>query len=106
VGERWSAAEWREALEALRGCCPTQLPVTVRRSTLPRHHYGDCTKLPKRFVVRVDKHARMHEALLILCHEWAHAMVWDLQTRRDPHHDEHWGVALARCYRAVFAENA
>jgi hypothetical protein len=105
MAERWSAKDWREAIEALRAICPTPMPVSVRRVPMPALHYGDCTKEGKRFRVRVAKDARMHEALLILCHEWAHAMVWDLQTCRDPHHDEHWGIALARCYRAVFPSN-
>lgn len=103
--EKWSAQEWREAIESLKAICPTQHPVSVRRVHLPLMHYGDCTKDGKRYRIRVDKSAGMHEALLVLCHEWAHAMVWELQTRRDPHHDEHWGIAYARCYRAVFPSN-
>jgi hypothetical protein len=34
-----------------------------------------------------------------LIHEWAHAMAWDGTVTGD--HDETWGVAYSRAYRAV-----
>ena len=103
--DRWDAAEWRDAVASLRALCPISVRVTVRRSAMPSETYGDCTRTKKGFAIRVDKAARMHEALLILTHEWAHARCWDLQTRRDDDHEEHWGLAYSRAYRAVFPEN-
>jgi len=104
--ERWDQAEWRAAIGSLRAMCPAPMPVSVRRCKLPDGHYGDTLRLRDRFAVRVSRDCEnQHHALLVLAHEWAHALSWDLQARHDDHHEEHWGLAYSRCYRAVFPEN-
>lgn len=103
--ERWDAKEWRHALSSLRTLCDPGQKVYVRRVMMSDGYYGDCEKKRGHFNIRLSKAMNFHESLLVLIHEWAHAMSWDLQNRRDPHHDEHWGVCYSRCYRAVFVEN-
>ena len=105
MAEKWSQAEWREAIGSLRALCPAPYPVSVRRVAMGEGDYGDCTLRGKRFAIRVSRTASPHEALLVLAHEWAHALVWDLQGPREDHHEEHWGLAYSRCYRAVFPSN-
>lgn len=39
-------------------------------------------------------------AIDVLIHEWAHCVVLGAASWEDPH-DAMWGVALARCYRAI-----
>lgn len=52
--------------------------------------------------IQVDNRQPLHSMLNTLAHEWAHAMVWDASLRAgDDAHGPLWGVAWARCYRAL-----
>jgi hypothetical protein len=51
--------------------------------------------------IEVEPALSMSQLVDVLEHEWAHAMVWDCD-QTDPH-DELWGVAFSRAYRAGLA---
>jgi len=107
---------WREfqsVLAGLRLKCPTALPVVVRASWLPETILGQCLRRDKRFVVLLSDQMGEPQAVEVLCHEWAHALAWNFSVDRlinapdtDPVdferacHDEAWGCAYSRVWRA------
>jgi len=107
---------WREfptVLTGLRRECPAALPVVVRASWLPENLLGQCLRREKRFVVLLNDEMGEPQAVEVLCHEWAHALAWNFAVDRlinaadtDPVeferacHDEAWGCAYSRVWRA------
>jgi hypothetical protein len=107
---------WREfqtVLAGLRRECPPALPVVVRASWLPETILGQCLRRDKRFVVQLNRDLGEPQAVEVLCHEWAHALAWNFSLDRlaktpglDPVefdracHDEAWGCAYSRVWRA------
>ena len=107
---------WREfqtVLTGLRRDCPPALPVVVRASWLPKTVLGQCLRRDKRFVVLLNDEMGEPQAVEVLCHEWAHALAWNFAVDRlinapdtDPVeferacHDEAWGCAYSRVWRA------
>jgi hypothetical protein len=77
---------------------------------------GERSRRRERFVIRLNRHQSQQQAVETLCHEWAHALAWSYsldKLARDPHitseqfeqasHDEAWGCAYARVWRAYLA---
>ena len=95
---------WRDAIAALRVLCPLSCKVSITRIRMPSGSFGDCDKRSGRFYIRVERNIGLHHSLLVLVHEYAHAMTWELYKRRDGDHTAHFGVALAECYRAIWEE--
>jgi hypothetical protein len=109
-------ADWhvfRTVLAGLRRRCPAAMPVVVRTSWLPDTLLGQCIRRAKRFVVLLNNQMAEEQAVEVLCHEWAHALAWNYSLDRlaqlpdlDPtefdraSHDEAWGCAYARVWRA------
>ena len=107
---------WREfqtVLAGLRQECPPALPVVVRASWLPETILGQCLRRDKLFVVLLNDKMDEPQAVEVLCHEWAHAVAWNFSVDRlinapdtDPIaferacHDEAWGCAYSRVWRA------
>jgi hypothetical protein len=107
---------WREfqtVLAGLRRECPPALPVVIRASWLPETILGQCLRRDKRFVVLLNDKMGEPQAVEVLCHEWAHALAWNFAVDRlinapdtDPVaferacHDEAWGCAYSRVWRA------
>ena len=107
---------WREfqtVLAGLRRECPPAHPVVVRASWLPETILGQCLRRDKRFVVQLNRDLGEPQAVEVLCHEWAHALAWNFAVDRlinapdtDPVeferacHDEAWGCAYSRVWRA------
>ena len=100
-------------LAGLRDQCPTAMPVVVRTSWLPDTILGQCIRRRHRFVVRLNDQMSEPQAVEVLCHEWAHALAWNYSLDRlaktpglDPVeferacHDEAWGCAYSRVWRA------
>ena len=107
---------WREfwtVLAGLRALCPPAMPVVVRASQLSETFLGQCVRRRKRFVVLLNDQMGEPQAVEVLCHEWAHALAWNYSLDRlaktpglDPaefdraSHDEAWGCAYSRVWRA------
>jgi hypothetical protein len=111
--QRSTWAEFRAVLAGLREQCPTAMPVVVRTSWLPETILGQCIRRRQRFVVRLNENMGEPQAVEVLCHEWAHALAWNYSLDRlaktpglDPleferaSHDEAWGCAYSRVWRA------
>ncbi len=104
---------FRDVLAGLRKSCPAAKPVVVRTAWLPPTTLGECIRRPRRFVVRLNRDMTQDAAIETLCHEWAHALSWSFWLDRlarqldvDPaeferaSHDEAWGCAYSRVWRA------
>jgi hypothetical protein len=100
-------------LAYLREKCITAQPVIVRTSWLPPDTLGECVRRKRRFVVRLNRAMNEGQAVETLLHEWAHALAWNYsldRMARDPDvdrelfeaasHDEAWGCAYSRVWRA------
>lgn len=100
-------------LAQLRDKCPPARPVIVRASYLPPTTLGQCIGRPKRFVVLLSHFLTEQNAVDVLIHEWAHALAWNCIIdeygkqggidEREFHqlsHDETWGLAFSKAYRA------
>lgn len=94
-------ATFRSALRDLRALCPTPCPVRVRRCKLPPERYGDCDLSGRQFVIRVSNEIGEDAQVLVLVHEYAHAMTWNVLS---DDHGPFFGVAYAQAYNAVFED--
>jgi len=105
--------EFKGVLAGLRAQCPTAMPVVVRTSWLPDTILGQCVRRRHRFVVSLNDGMDQPQAIECLLHEWAHALAWNFSLDRlskmpgvDPAvferacHDEAWGCAYSRVWRA------
>jgi hypothetical protein len=110
---RDSWVDFRSVLAVLRGKCPAAMPVVVRTAWLPPTILGECIRRPARFVIRLNNRMNQQEAIDTLIHEWAHALAWNYSLDKmasDPEvdrgvfeaasHDEAWGCAYSRAWRA------
>ncbi len=108
--------EFKGVLAGLRAQCPTAMPVVVRTSWLPDTILGQCIRRRHRFVVSLNDGMDQPQAIECLLHEWAHALAWNFsldKLARDPDvpredfesacHDEAWGCAYSRVWRAYIA---
>ena len=117
-GLGWS--ELGDVVGHMRLTLPPAKPVVVRAATLDPGLLGTCARRPERFVIRRNKALTDAEATETLLHEWAHALAWSftldrlartLDTTREAFeaaaHDEAWGCAYSRVWRAyVRMQNA
>jgi hypothetical protein len=67
---------------------------------------GECAKLKKHFIIKINKDIKPEAAIDALLHEWAHARAWnhlhDVQEAEEFYqkiHDAAWGVAYAEVYK-------
>ena len=104
---------FRVVLRHLREHCPTAKPVVVRAGCLEDGTVGECARRSRRFVIRLNEHLDEDAAVEVLLHEWAHALAWNYTLDRmaqspdlEPaefdrtSHDEAWGCAYSRVWRA------
>ena len=93
---RWTAAWLRRGpLAGLR--------VSIRRCGVPADRSADCARVRGGYVIRVSREAAEDAAVLLLLHEAAHVLVWAVEGQEHPgvaQHDGHWGLAVARVWRA------
>lgn len=90
---------------ALRQAVPTRYPVRVYIRELEPDLAGDCDLVEdefgeKRFVIRLNSKVDETAKVLMLVHEWSHAVSW---FSPGPDHGKAWGQAYARCYRTIGA---
>jgi hypothetical protein len=91
----------------LRDAVPPAWPVRTRQIAVkdPRE-FGSCSFVDdgaeSHFLIHLRKGMDDDLILFILVHEWAHAVAWT-GVRQDyiEDHDAEWGVAYARCWKAV-----
>ena len=75
--------------------------------------FGECVRRPERFVIRLNTKMDQNMAIETLLHEWAHALAWNYSLDRLARmpdvnqnefelasHDEAWGCAYSRVWRA------
>lgn len=112
------SSAYYESIRLLRKKCPLiGGPVKTRRvSVVDTENPNDLASalyIPKKgnkgayFLIKVKNTLSGDRAIEALVHEWAHAMVWFLTAAEQDEGDHHseWGVAYARCYRAVFEDS-
>ncbi len=105
--------DFADTLADLRQMCPAAMPVVVRMARLADTILGECIRRRKRFVIRLNDQMGENQAIDVLLHEWGHALAWNYSLDRlsrtpgiDPaefeqaSHDEAWGCAYARVWRA------
>lgn len=92
---------YRKVVSLLKSKCPTVLPVSVRRTKLPKGHDGICQVKESHFLIRIDRNLKEHEAIETLIHEWAHAIAWP---KCEAQHSDEWGKAYSRVYRLFLKE--
>ena len=97
------------SISILREKCPIpNNSVVVRRRAIKRPEIGLCDFSSKKsqFLIQIERKLGVDRAIETLVHEWAHAMVWFSPAAEEVEGDHHseWGVAYARCYRAVFED--
>ena len=119
---------YRRALQGLRSECPLLLPVRVvlsrrrpprpGRSSYGAAHWAGWSTIVEdqnsfRIVVRTHVYERggqrcrrMHGSEIVetLIHEWAHCMAWTSDHAELEDHGPAWGVAYAKCYRAIIED--
>ncbi len=79
-------------------------PVAVSRENLGSNWgYSEWDDELESFTVVVHRPTDPARANQTLVHEWAHMLIWDACQESD--HDALWGVAFARCYRAVYGDD-
>jgi hypothetical protein len=87
--------KFEEAKSFLKGMAPPRYPVRVSRVRLTENA-GDCDLIRKRFYIRVDNRLCEDTAILILLHEWSHALSWHDSKRFD--HGQAWGKAYSKIW--------
>ena len=67
---------YRRVIRFLKKTFPTDLPVIVRRVSLPKHLDGDCQRKIDQYLIRIEKTLPEHEAIDTLLHEFSHTLAW------------------------------
>jgi hypothetical protein len=107
---------FRALLGHLRESCPAGKPVVVRTAWLDQDTAGECSRRAERFVIRLNRDLDEQMATDTLLHEWAHALAWNFRLDKlaragktsseefqSAAHDEAWGCAYSRVWRAYLA---
>ena len=74
----------------------------VRRTRMCGVNDGTCERKEKIYWIEVEKCLDETHQLLVLVHEFAHAMSWPLDLGWGPDHTAHFGICYTRAYNAVF----
>lgn len=104
-------AHYNALLSALKDQCPLRYTaVIVQTPTAEKDDVWGDTWWDARsqvYRIRIDNTQSPREMRRTLIHEWAHAMVWMAPQRSgDERHGPLFGVAWARCYRALLSTYA
>jgi hypothetical protein len=108
--------DFADTLADLWQMCPAAMPVVVRMARLAETILGECCRRQRRFVIRLNDQIGENQAIDVLLHEWGHALAWNHLLDRlakspdtspeefeQASHDEAWGCAYARVWRAYLA---
>lgn len=95
-------------LRSLRKHAAPVYPVSVRRGDPGEGCLASCCLekrgRSRRFLILIRPEAKLQESVASLIHEWAHCLAWSEGHPNVTDHDEHFGVAYSRAYRAVFPD--
>lgn len=84
---------------------PDGRKIRVRISPdVPSERLGDCSQKGDHYLIRINKDVvekSPDTIYLLLAHEWAHALAWESS---GADHSSVWGLAVARCWRAIAGE--
>ena len=99
--------EYREAARKLRVMLPLIWPVTIRRVKM--EDWGDCTFLQEskqgpRFIIRVSSELTDSAQVMVLLHEWAHALSWGSDTHHIRNHGPEWGISMSRVWQTLMED--
>jgi hypothetical protein len=92
-----------EKMRILRYELPTAFPIRLRVADLPDGRMGDCSLMGHKgkklyLLVRIQADLPQVSALLILWHEYAHALSWTFEHQALDDHGAEWGIALSRTW--------
>lgn len=99
--------DFKDVLKSLKKRLPALLPVFVQFKSLSRHRCIGLTSInekKKRIEICIDEDLDEDLAVVVLIHEWAHAISWDFSPKPVPDHGPEWGLAYSRAYRVLNAE--
>lgn len=100
-------AMFHARIRVLRDRVPARYPVHVRRIAVPGGYVADCSFIhrpTKHFLIRISPTPCQQCLTDSLVHEWAHALSWSDSHPCLTDHDEVYGVAWSRVYRALFPD--
>jgi hypothetical protein len=111
---RINYGKFHKVVNYLKKNLPPEYPVSARRMYgLPKGTMADIELVEKdnkkKFVIRISRKLGNDISVLMLIHEWAHALVgkrwedWEDRNSSDAYngpseHGEEWGVAYSRVY--------
>lgn len=101
--KKMTFGSFRSVVDLLREDLPLAFPANVRRCKVGVTDAGDCLKQGERFIIRVSRDLDEDAAVLVLMHEWAHALAWTFERAGVRDHGPEWGVAYSRVYRCWLA---
>lgn len=93
-----------EAVKFFRQEFPLNYPIKVTVAKVPDGYAGDCTlmKKPRHYRIRISNELPADAAVLVLIHEFAHALSWNSDKILPGDHNAVWGIAYGQVYRAWF----
>lgn len=101
--ESRSIIEW--VARALGEKCPVLgRDITLRVQPIGEPYYGFTRVTDDGILILVESRLDLGWQLQVLAHEWAHAMLWSVSL--EDQHDEMYGVAYSRTYRAMVEASA
>ena len=104
--EAYHFGSFMQTVGLLRKKVPLVYPVIVRRIKMA-NDAGTCEldrKSKWRFLIKIDASLSQEAAILILFHEWAHAMIWNPAYNNGmmEDHGPEWGVCYAKIWQTLF----
>jgi len=101
---RINYGKFAKVVSYLKKHIPPSFPVSAKRMYgLPKDTMADVELVTKdgkkKFAIRISRKLGNDISVLMLLHEWAHALCWQQDCKFDPpDHGAEWGVAYSRVY--------
>lgn len=103
VTREFNPSAFEGIVKVLQERVPLAYDVRVAVMAIDGPYFGrtNWNELEGHMDIQIEVRQQWESMVDTLIHEWAHAMVWDLHLADS--HDEFWGLAYSRAYRAVMA---
>jgi len=101
---RQTFGRFADVVKFLKKSIPPAFPVSARRKYgLPEDTAADCELVErdgkKKFIIRITRKVSNDISVLLILHEWAHAMCWQEDAKIELHdHGPEWGLAYSRVW--------